>query len=220
MTQSPEAVDLWRDLPDDPRGYFRDSFLLGLVQTAIFGMWIANAIEYWKALLVWSAGTPDQARRLRSVAIDTYMVFKWFAVTVLVFGGVEHRAGRLLATYLIASSLFSYFYYHVWKKPSRRHSHRRQVRRTMAFVLSFFFGIFSYAYILWSGYRDAIAWPVSPPRFSDALLMSLSNAFTANFAAFETVGDGVRWVLAGQMLFVFAFLVIVVVNSVPSQDAD
>ncbi|KNG94565.1 hypothetical protein [Pseudaestuariivita atlantica] len=206
------------DRPESPAPYLKLSPLLALGQSLVWLLWHLSLIEYWKA--AWIAFGRDRAGRYlaRSVAIDSFMGLKWLALILLVWFGVEAQWGRWGVSYLIGSALFSYFYYHVWRAPPKSDSHAFQLRRTMTFLLSFFFGIAGYAYILFFGYRDAITWPGSTPTYTDALLMSLSNAFTASFADFPVTDDAVRRILAGEVLFVFAFLVIIVVNSVPSRN--
>lgn len=206
------------DRPNSPRGYLRLSPLLAFGQGLIWLMWHANLIEYWKSAWILILGRRIGGHMARSMAIDSYMLLKWFILIALIGLGIGTMAGRLFISYLIGSALFSYFYYHVWRPPPEKDSHAFQLRRTMTFLLSFFFGIVGYAYILFFGHRQAISWPSSTPKFEDALLMSLSNAFTASFAGFPVHDDAVRRVLAGEVLFVFAFLVIIVVNSVPSRN--
>lgn len=213
MTQH---ITLWKDRPAHPKEFVDISILLAGAQCIIWLCWCLSLIEYLKVLLM-SVAPVGRRRHARSFAIDIYMLAKWVLLGFLVWFEASSAAAIYIASYMIAGTFFSYFYYHVWRTPSHNDSHRRQLRRSVAFLLSFLFGLFAYAYIYRFGYTEAITWPQAQATFTDALLMSMANAFTASFAAAEPVGQTVRYVMAGQMMFVFGFLVIVVVNSVPSR---
>lgn len=212
-----QAVGPLDDRPLNPTAYVRVSPLLVVSQGVVWLFWHISLIEYWKAAWIIIFKRYLSGQLARSFAIDTYMILKWTVLATFVYFEIDTRAALMFVSYLMASTLFSYFYYHVWRPPTGGESHTAQIRRTVTFLLSFFFGIVAYAYILFFGYRAQIEWPVQPPRFEDAILMSLSNAFTASFASFPVHDDTLRRVLAGEVIFVFTFLVIVIVNSVPTR---
>lgn len=218
MSETPQADpdSLWADMPASPVALVRHSLILALFQLLIRLLWHLSVIEYWKVLVMAFAPPGLGRMRARSLAIDIYMIFIWVVLIALILSETHGLLARMLVSYLIASSLVSFFYYHVWKPEQAQRSYRNQLRRTSGFVLSFFFGMVGYAYLYIAGHADAIGWPDAADfTFSDALLLSLSTAFTSNFGAFELQSDAVRWVAAGEMLFVFGFVAIIVVNSLP-----
>jgi len=214
---SSQANSQFDDRPLSPTAYLRVSPLLVVSQGVVWLLWHISLIEYWKAAWIVVFKNCLSTQLARSFAIDSYMILKWTVLATLVYFEIGSRVAILFMSYLTASTLFSYFYYHVWRPPTGVDSHTSQIRRTVTFLLSFFFGIVAYAYILFFEFRAQIEWPVQPPRFEDAILMSLSNAFTASFASFPVHDDTLRCVLAGEVIFVFTFLVIVIVNSVPTR---
>lgn len=221
MSEAPQPdpdSSLWMDMPASPGKLIRHSLILAGFQLLIRLLWYLSVIEYWKILVMSFAAPGPARRRARSLAIDIYMILIWVVLAALILGETHTLWARFLVSYLIASSLVSFFYYHVWKPEPPRRSYRSQLRRTAGFVLSFSFGVFGYAYLFSAGHADAIEWPNGNDfAFSDALLLSLSTAFTSSFGAFELKSEAVRWVAAGEMLFVFGFVAIIVVNSLPSR---
>jgi len=216
VTTRAESYGLWRDLPVRPMTYVETGYLLVFAQAVVRVLWLLNIIEYWKILFMLLGGSRQQSRAARSLAIDTFMLLKWVVLACFVWFEIKGTVAQYLIGYLIGSVFFSYFYYHVWQVPSHRDSHARQIRRTLAFMLSFFFVIAGYAYIFMAGYADDFAWPEEGgANFGNAMLLSLSNAFTGSFGLVQPLTASARWVLAGEMIFIFGFLAIVIVNSIP-----
>lgn len=215
MTQR-EVIDPACDRPASVTSYARTSPLLGAFQVLIWIGWLLNAIEYLKRIFV--AVAPAQYKVFaRSLAIDFYMVIKWAVLAVFIYYDIDQTAARWLMSYMIVSALFSYFYYHVWRETPHALLHVQQLRRTLSFILSLFFSLVAYAYLIWSGYRDQIEWVLpGKPEFTDALLLSFANAFTAGFTAVAPLTREAQLLLAGETLFVFGFVVIVIANSVPT----
>lgn len=210
------TFDPKRDYPKSVLSYARVSPLLGVFQAFVWLAWYLNFVEYLKSLFVYfsSEGNKTYAR---SVAIDTYMVLKWGLLLFLIVWEVDHLLARWVISYMISSAFFSYFYYHVWQETPNQLAHAHKLRRTLSFILSLFFSLFGYAYIIWVGFRDQIDWGrEGSAHFSDALLLSLANAFTAGFVNVSPITESAQLLLAGEILFVFGFVVVVIVNSIPS----
>ena len=214
-----EVVGLWDDAPQSPRIMAQTSYLLAGFQALIIVLWFLSAVEYLKVAFMRRFDEGKDRLVARSHAIDAYMAFKWALVLFFTVFKIDSFVTRFVIFYLIFSTIFSYFYYHIWRENIYEFDQYSQHRRTAAFIFSFFFGIFCYAYLFRFSFSEEIVWPNSTgPTFTDALLLSFSNAFTAGFANFVPLTASVRWVMASETLFVFIFLVVVIINSMPARN--
>lgn len=159
----------------------------------------------------------DDQRRRANYAIDAFIVFKWATVLVALASRAESDRWVYLICYLVFFNLFSYFYYHAWGggSPVFTEDKDRQQRRLFSFLQAFFFSIFAFAYLYLVPFCEGVSWPDQANGW-DALLLSVSNAFTLTYEGFQPASRLGRAVLVLQVLNSFFFLTVLVANSLPN----
>ena len=162
------------------------------------------------------------------VAIDIYQLFKWGVLLYLWFYSGCHIEGELLSFnialdtkhiiwYLIASNLFTYFYYHVWGSNYTQLLTREAMnRRFMNTILAISYYIFAYTYLYEVHYMQNFEWADETVNHANAFYLSASNALTFSHDDFEAADSTGRFLLLSQAINTFIFLTIIISNSIPN----
>ena len=147
-------------------------------------------------------------------------MFKWSLIGGLVWFEVTGKVALGITYYLLASNLFSYFYYHVWDT-NREHQFRRDGRRFINWLSAVLFYIFSYAYIFTYHFHDQLDWGTlgANAKFSEALIFSFANSLSANVSELQPVTFAARLLVLSETFTTFLFVVIIIANSLPQTDA-
>lgn len=154
----------------------------------------------------------------RGLAIDAYMVLKWTTIYCFISVGADGWISLYVTYYMIASNVYSYFYYHVWDRNRPLSSDvERQRRRLMSFLLSLFFYIICYAYLHQFHYFDCISWPEDGVTWLNALYLSFANAFTLTYGGFSPLDINARILFISELINTFFFFTIIVAVSIPSK---
>lgn len=159
----------------------------------------------------------DETKVAKNIAIDCFLVAKWLVVIVAIWCGWTGLWAELLVWYLIASNLFTYFYHHVWGNGfALSDDVDSQRRRYVNFLLSLAFYIACYAYLYQHQYMAEIAWPDDLVDTTNAIYLSIANAFTLTYGGFSPLSQTARVLFASELINTFFFFTIIIVNSIPS----
>lgn len=207
------------DLPQPPWVGNNSRPILAIFQLLICVMWLLSLVEWTKQIFLW-AGKQDDAglRNRRSLAIDIYELAKWTALIVAVIGTKDSLFWTCLIPYLLASNLFSHFYYHVWKESeSRPFDHADMQRRLTSFILAFGFMLVGFAYVFLVPLQNEITWPDGAASIGNALFLSVANTFTLTYGGYGPESMLARTVFVGEIIYAFFFVVIIVATSLPER---
>ncbi|EPU3919587.1 hypothetical protein ACVWV7_003736 [Aeromonas hydrophila] len=163
-----------------------------------------------------------------NLAIDIYQIFKWMTlfylwlyieriIDVNIFSLHIPLNTKFIAWYLIASNLFTYFYYHVWGSRYTQLLTRESMnRRFMNTILAIAYYIFAYAYLFEVHYMQHFEWADNIVSHSNSIYLSASNALTFSHDAFDAKDSTGRFLLLSQAINTFIFLTIIISNSIPN----
>ena len=86
----------------------------------------------------------------------------------------------------------------------------------MNLILAIVFYILCYAYLYQAYFADNIQWPDGQIDTTNAIYLSLANAFTLTYGGFAPKAQSVRVLFMSELINTFIFFTIVVSNSIPS----
>ncbi len=201
----------------------KNGFIYPLTRTLILSLKAINLVEHVKDLAAWLCSkvkrrnlSVDETKTAKNIAIDCFLVAKWMIVVVAIWCGWNNLWVELLVWYLIASNLFTYFYHHVWGNGfALSDDIDSQRRRYVNFLLSLAFYIVCYAYLYQFRYAADIAWPDGLLDTTNAIYLSIANAFTLTYGGFSPLSQTARVLFASELINTFFFFTIIIVNSIP-----
>ena len=202
----------------------KNGFIYPIANQIVRGLRIINVVEYVKNLVAWGYGkfhrrdlNEDEIIAAKNIGIDLFQLAKWVLIVLLIIYAVSGTLAALVIYYLIASNLFTYFYYHVWGSQFKiRRDIGSQRRRFLNFILSIAFYIFCYAYLYQFQFADHIVWPESIVDTTNALYLSVANAFTLTYGGFAPQSQVVRMLFVTELINTFFFFTIMVSDALPS----
>lgn len=146
-------------------------------------------------------------------AIDLFIVLKFIFVTLSIFLP-KHPIIFWIVLYLLIMNVFTYFYHHVWKKPSDNSSHW-QIRRFVTLILAIAFNILCYVYLYWNGLARFIQWHEnSLLTLLNVFQYSISNTFLLP-SCLSIVNPFGFYLQTTQQIISFIFLAIILNQSIP-----
>lgn len=201
-----------------------NGFITPVVNWLIHCLQYMSVVEHFKNLAVWCNRklrkddiTSDEIRDVKNIAIDIFIVAKWVFIIAVIALEINRPAIKYIVVYLIAANLFTYFFHHVWQNGfSKRSDIESQRRRFVSFVLSLGFYLVCYAYLYEFHYASEIMWPDNVIDTTNAVFLSIANAFTLTYGGFAPETQTVRVIFATELINTFFFFVIIVVNSIPN----
>lgn len=202
----------------------QNGFIYPLTCWLVSALKAVNAVEYLKQVFAWTYRrykrrglTEEEIIAAKNVAIDSFMALKWLIVAGAICFGCQSFMMLFVVWYLIASNLFTYFYYHVWGSGfALRVDLDSQRRRYVNFVLSLAFYIVCYAYLFQFQYSVEIQWPDRLVDTTNAIYLSIANAFTLTYGGFAPKSQTARILFASELINTFFFFTIIISNSIPS----
>ena len=182
-----------------------------------------NLVEHWKSLAVWCYGiwqgkvlAAEEKRAIAGFAIDTFVIAKFSLIIWLIAAEVASSWSKYLVYYLIWSNVFTYFNYHVWGSRFRQFNDLSTCRRRfLNFILAIIFYILSYAYLYQMHFAELISWPDNLVDSTNAIYLSVANAFTLTYGGFMPLAQETRVLFMTQLINTFFFFSIILTNSVP-----
>ena len=204
-------------------GQMKNGFIYPLIRGLVCVLWALNLVEYVKDLFAWMLSkikrrelSVGETKIAKNIAIDSFLVAKWLFVFIAIWSSWTGLWAALVIWYLIASNLFTYFYHHVWGNGfALSDGTDSQRRRFINFLLALVFYIVCYAYLYQHQYSAVIAWPDDLVDTTNALYLSIANAFTLTYGGFSPLSQTARMLFASELINTFFFFAIIIVNSIP-----
>ena len=193
-------------------------FFVGLLKSINLVEYVKNISARLYSVVQKRKLTQEEIIGAKNFAIDCFMVAKWAFVMIAIAYGFNYLWIEFIVWYLIISNLFTYFYYHVWGSVFvSRDDIDSQRRRYVNFILSLCFYMICYAYLYQYRYPTEIQWPDNIVDTTNALYLSIANAFTLTYGGFNPLSQTARVLFASELINTFFFFTIIVSNSVPSR---
>jgi hypothetical protein len=162
------------------------------------------------------ATIPDVIRSC-NIAIDIYQVFKFSVLLLLWVCEVNSFFSKIVIYYLLFSNLFTYFYYHVWgSKFGQRIDRDTLNRKFLNSLLAISYYLLCYAYLYEVHYSQMIFWPDSLVDSTNAIFLSVANAFTLTYGGFKPLTQDIRVVFMSELINTFLFFTVIITNSIPN----
>ncbi|PKN71975.1 MAG: hypothetical protein CVU50_09300 [Candidatus Cloacimonetes bacterium HGW-Cloacimonetes-3] len=179
-------------------------------------LWLINFVEWFKFIFYQLCKfiMKDISRKAAyNWAIDIFVVVK-FVFLILFMLMPDNAIILKIVIYLLIMNVFTYFYHHVWRKPSDSCSHW-QTRRFANLMLAIVFNILCYTYLLGNGLARYILWENgTPASLYSVLQYSISNTFLLS-SSLSVVNAFGLYLQTSQQIVSFIFLVIILSQSIP-----
>jgi hypothetical protein len=179
-----------------------------------------NVVEYFKMAaqrLTPSAASDSVIRKNTNIAIDVFIVLKWCLVASLWYLRVDGYASIVAVLYLLAASLHTYFYYHVWEENPYGHAmtlHRVR-RRFLNLLLALAFTLFGYAFLYEVCFRSQIAWPPGIGGIISSLEFSIVNSIGGSFESMRPITTAATVLSMSQQIATFIIVAVILSKSIP-----
>ncbi len=161
--------------------------------------------------------TKDAIVKSCNIAIDIFQVSKWSVLFLLWYYSVDSLFSRIVVCYFLATNLFTYFYYHVWGSKYQKRTDRDTLnRKFLNAILAISFYIFCYAYLFQIHYSHMIKWPDDLIDSTNAIYLSVANAFTLTYGGFSPLTQKIRIVFMSELITTFLFFTVIITNSIPN----
>lgn len=202
----------------------KNGFIYPLFDSIVRFAYYCNLVELFKFLAKLCLGvckkgevSTDDKVEACNIAIDIYQIFKWLILLLLWRLGIDHQAALLSTYYLLASNLFTYFYYHVWGSNYRQRVDRESFnRKFLNAMLAISYYLACYAYLYNIHFSAEISWPDNLIDSTNAIYLSVTNAFTLTYGGFSPLTQEIRVVFMSQLINTFLFFTIIISNSIPN----
>lgn len=202
----------------------RNEFIVTLFDFLVGALYRVNAVEYVKLFSVWVHTkilgrklSAEDERAASGIGIDVFQIIKFSVIIVFLTCGVQASWAEYITYYLISSNVFTYFYYHIWGSKHAQHDDLdSQRRRFLNFLLAITFYILCYAHLYQHHYTHYIIWPDELVDTTNAIYLSVANAFTLTYGGFAPKEQIARVLFMTELINTFLFFTIIVSNSIPS----
>ena len=156
-----------------------------------------------------------------NIGIDIYQIFKWSILIIFWMFNYNTEISKIIIFYLIYSNLFVYFYYHVWGSKFKQRQDRATLnRKFLNYLLAIAFYLTCYAYLYQIHFQDMITWPDNIIDSTNAIYLSIANAFTLTYGGFTPLTQDVRVLFMSELINTFLFFTIIVSNSIPNHTKE
>jgi len=204
-----------------------NGFIYPFFDSLVRLLYYCNLVEFFKFLAKLCTGVLHKrsAEELSStgiirscnIAIDIYQVFKFGALFLLWVCDVNSLFSKIIVYYLLFSNLFTYFYYHVWgSKFGQRVDRDTLNRKFLNSLLAITYYLLCYAYLYEVHYSQMISWPESVVDTTNAIFLSVANAFTLTYGGFSPLNQSIRVVFMSELINTFLFFTVIITNSIPN----
>ena len=194
-----------------------NGFIYEVVKVVIDNLKYLNLVELFKAIA--KKIKPNQSDEYSKIAVDIFIVMKWIFVSILIFLEINNSWITVFVWYLIATNLYTYFYYHNWIDESLNTSNfdnDRIRRRFVNLILAICFSNYSFSYLYKFPYNSEFSW-ISNEIIGDSFTYSICNSITANYDLVKPISSLAFSISTIQIFISFIFITIVISRSIPQK---
>ena len=193
----------------------KNGFIYIAFKTVLDNLKYLNLVEFFKtfAIKLWPQNTLISSR----IAADTFIVLKWFFVAVIWLAAKSNCFLILFVWYLIATNIYTYFYYHIWiddALSTDSYENDKIRRRFVNLVLAVAFSDFCFAYLYCQPYSKEF----SKTATGNCFWFSISNSLAANYDAIKPISELGNSVAMTQLILTFFFVTIIISRSIPQKN--
>jgi len=198
-------------------------FLFFLWDCFVKALYWINAVEILKmvsrfiARNILKCNSDDAQRCASNIAIDVYIVLKWFFIIMLWKFRVASLLFEVIVWYLVATNLYTYFYYHVWGDSRFKNTITREKVKLRFFksILAFAFYVVCFAYMYDVVYPHSTNFRGGSPI--DFLSFSLCTALVTSLGDYSITGSSGMMLYTLQVLNTFFFVNMIISQTIPSE---
>lgn len=207
----------------------KNGFIYPIFNTLVQFLFYCNLTELFKYIarryegLVYQRQGKELSKeakiRSSNFAIDLFIVFKFSLLIFFWVHGIKSTFSMVIIYYLIFFNLFTYFYYHVWGSEFEQRTDRHTLnRKFLNSLIAIVFYILCYAYLYETHYASSIKWPENLVDSTNAIFLSIANAFTLTYGGFMPITQKIRVIFMSELINTFAFFTIIITNSIPNHN--
>jgi len=160
--------------------------------------------------------------QLNNNLVDLFIIGKWLYIIILVIFNFSGTTNLIFVSVLIFYNLFTYFYYHLWKKDAlvgTGFTVNRVRKRFINVLLAIAFSHFGFAYLY------CIQFPYdftnnATNSFIHWFWFSASNAVAANYDAIKPYSCFGYHITMIQLLISFVFITLILSKSLPDAEEN
>ena len=191
-----------------------NGFLYSAYKVIVDNLKYLNLVELFKTIAV--RINPQKKVAYSRIGTDIFIVLKWIFVFVLWFSGKTSCLLTISIWYLIATNIYTYFFYHIWcddALDTSGHDSDRIRRRFVNLLLAVAFSDFCFAYL----YRFPFSTDFSNTATGNSIWFSVSNSLAANYSIIQPTTDFGNSVAMTQLIMTFIFVTIIISRSIPQK---
>lgn len=156
-------------------------------------------------------------------AVDIFIILKWMFVIIIWSLHIQNSFLTFFIWYLIATNLYSYFYYHIWCDDAlntENFERDRIRRRFLNLMLAVSFSILCFAYLYQLPYSKNFQWPFNIPCSQYAILFSFSNSLAGNYEGVTPLNDFGNLISNIELFISFTFVTLILSRSIPQTNSN
>jgi hypothetical protein len=172
----------------------------------------------FKAIALRLATHKEDERPYVLLAIDVYIVLKWATILGFWLSQAQNLVATTVSWYLLATNLFTYFYYHVWDEAAQMEalaSIERIRRRFLNSLQAFFFSITLYAYFYDVLYASDFTWS-GGHNLVTSWYFSIGNALTVTYGDVTPCSSTGKLIAVAQLAITFFFVTTIIAKTLAS----
>lgn len=176
-----------------------------------------NIVELYKLTLLKIFKSSDKLT-VNRIAVDTFIIFKWGLLLVLMKFHINNLFVEILIWYLLYSNLYTYFYYHIWNNDTANDQYNtpeRIRRRFINLITSIGFSNLCFAFLYRFPYLNEFTWSEKIPLSTKAIWFSFANSLTASYEYVKPISKTGVDITISQLIISFIFLTMILGNSIP-----
>lgn len=193
----------------------KNGFLYIAIRTVLDKLKYLNLVKLFKIVVV--RINPQNTLASSRISVDTFIVLKWLFIAVIWFAAKTNCFLTFFVWYLIATNIYTYFYYHIWTDDALNTSgydNDKIRRRFVNLILAVAFSDFCFAYL----YRFPYSADFSNTGTGNSIWFSVSNSLAANYDAIKPTTDLGNSIAMSQLILTFIFVTIIISRSIPQKN--
>ena len=151
-------------------------------------------------------------------SVDIFIITKWVFLLIITKAHMTNSFLTILVWYLLATNIYTYFYYHIWSEDSfdlEKFTIDRVRRRFINLMLAIGYSDLCFAYLYKLPYVNEFHWTQGNISFVKSIWFSISNSLAANYEGVSPLSDLGNSVAMIQLIITFIFITIILGKSIP-----